>query len=104
MSEVITLNVFEGYTIDIDSMNVTLKQNVVSKKSQTERTQILGYFPSVSSALMYLRDMLKLEAMNDATLTVEEYIERCKELDEVFLKKLKLLISHDKSWDIITGQ
>ena len=44
------------YKIEADSLNLTLYQRTVSKKTGAERWSVLGYFGKVQNALKFLVD------------------------------------------------
>lgn len=84
------IELIEGYFIDVDQRNYTLKKKIkfVNKNNENdERENIYGYFPNAISCLEKLSKLLILDANDDRTITMQEY---ARQAEESFQKICKL--------------
>lgn len=90
------IELFNGYYIEMDDMNCTLKQRYIGErktgeKKDAERT--CGYFKKVEDALERLFRLTRLDKTKGMELSLTEYINAIKKADsEVmeFLQGLKI--------------
>lgn len=89
------IELFNGYYIEIDDMNCTLRQRYIGEKKTGEKKdaeRTLGYFKTVTDAIERLFCLNRLDKTNDMELSLCEYINAIKKADsEVmeFLQKFK---------------
>ena len=90
------IKLFNGYYIEVDDMNCTLRQIYIGEKKTGEKKdaeRTLGYFKTVTDALERLFCLNRLDKTNGMELSLTEYINAIKKADsEVmeFLQGLKI--------------
>ena len=87
----VTVNLVNGYFVEIDDMNHTLKQHFAGKDKNEKKklsVRLIGYFPSTVSCIEQITKLMRLEKMESMTLSLGEYIEQIKQSDE----EMKLFI------------
>ena len=78
------IELFNGYYIEIDDMNCTLRQRYIGEtkageKKDAERT--IGYYKTVTDALERLFFLNRLDKMDGMELSLTEYINAIKKAD-----------------------
>lgn len=72
--QIMLINLADGFFLDVDPMNVTLKEKTVNEKSGKEYTKIHGYFGKIEHAVgefLRLRQCLKSP---DTAMKMHEYL------------------------------
>lgn len=75
---------FNGYYIEVDDMNCTLKQRYIGEKKTGEKKdaeRTLGYFKTVTDAIERLFFLNRLDKMDGMELSLDEYINAIKKAD-----------------------
>ena len=96
MTKEIRIELINGYYIEVDDMNCTLRQRYIVEKKTGEKKdaeRTLGYFKTVTDALERLFCLNRLDKMDGMELSLIEYINAIKKADsEVmeFLQGLKI--------------
>ena len=86
------IELLDGYFIDVDSLNYTLKQIYTSKTKDgqiktSERT--VGYYGSLRNAIEhFLKDV---QNKDNATLQIKDYAERIEEANKTLASALEEL-------------
>jgi hypothetical protein len=89
------IELFNGYYIEVDDMNCTLRQRYIGEKKNGEKKdaeRTIGYYKTVADALERFIRLNRIDKMNGMELSLTEYINEIKKEDtEVmeFLQGLK---------------
>ena len=84
-----------GYFIEVDELNSTLKQHYKGKTKKGEEKdaeRIIGYYSKPTDAMERFVVLNRLDKMNGMTLSMDEYIDTLKKADKEikeFLAELK---------------
>ena len=78
----------EGYFIEVDEMNATLKQRYTGKKKdggEKKSEKIIGYYSNPTDALERFVVLNRTDKMDGMELSIGEYVNELKKADkEVF--------------------
>ena len=88
----IVIILINGYFVEEDAMNYTLKQNYIFKnKEGVERNAIKvhGYFSKLEHAVERTIKLLQLDEMHDLTLQFHDYVEMIKQSNQESVQALK---------------
>lgn len=91
-----TIELFDGYFIEIDPMNYTLKQKYKGKSmngEEREAFRIFGYYPNLKSALKRFSDLVRLDEIKHTTISLDDYVNAIENADKklmAFLEKLEV--------------
>ena len=81
---VIELN--NGYFIEVDEMNSTLKQKYIGPSKKTgekkDAERIIGYYSKPTDAMERFVVLNRLDKMDGMTLSMDEYIDALKKADK----------------------
>lgn len=88
----------DGYFIEVDEMNSTLKQRYQGKTKdgqakEAERT--IGYYPKPVDALKRFVEINRADKMDNMRLYISEYVKELKKADAelmIFLKEMQISI------------
>ena len=78
------IELFNGYYIEVDDMNCTLRQRYIGEKKTGEKKdaeRTLGYYKTVTDALERLFCLNRLDKMDGMELSLTEYINAIKKAD-----------------------
>ena len=77
--EKLTIELINGYFIDVDELNHTLKQKYIGKDKKTgekkEMEKVIGYFPNVKSCVERLVRLIPICENDGAVISLREYAE-----------------------------
>jgi len=84
-----------GYYIEIDNLNHTLKQNYIGttkdgEKKEYEKT--IGYFSNLDNALKRYLIHNQTDFMADSSMSLDEYLEFVEEANKQAIKEIKSLL------------
>lgn len=78
MGEVI-VELIEGYFVEVDSLNHTLKKRYIGKDKKTGEDKplekIIGYYQNMQQCVERLVRLIPLDENNNTTITLREYAE-----------------------------
>lgn len=75
------INLIDGYFIEVDEMNHTLKQSYTGKTKNGEdknAERLIGYFSNVGECLERIVRLISLEESNQTVISLQEYAERAE--------------------------
>lgn len=85
-----------GYFIDVDPLNYTLKQKYPGSTSDgkaREGIRTIGYYPNLVSALKRFSELMRLEELGDRSYSLFGYLEAVEKADKKvmdFLQELEV--------------
>lgn len=84
-----TVNLKNGYYIEIDSLNCTLKQRFQGKTKSGKAkasSRTCGYFPDVRGAIEKYIKLCRLDVLDGEYLEMQEYIRQIERIDQLALQ------------------
>lgn len=87
-----TIKLKNGYFVEVDEMNSTLKQKFTGKKkdgTEKESEKVIGYFKKPVDAIERFIKLNRLDEMEGVELSVGEYLKALKKADTDVLQWLK---------------
>lgn len=97
-----TIELKNGYYIEIDPMNYTLKQRYTGTKkdgAEKESERICGYFGNMNSLAKRYISLVQLDAMDGETLKMDEYVKTIEQVNKVAVQVLEqILQQYEMSW------
>ena len=87
-----TITLKNGYYIEIDPLNYTLRQKYTGEtksgeKKETFRT--LGHFGNVESAIRKYIELTRLDVLDGERLTLEEYADSIQKINAIALQGIQ---------------
>lgn len=85
----------DGYYIEVDEMNATLRQKYTGKTKEGEEKEAertIGYYKTVTDALERFICLYRLSEMDEMNISLHEYVNALKKADsevKEFLQGLK---------------
>lgn len=91
----------KNYYLDADDKQIMLKEKSIIKdeksKNYGEKSfNVLGYFRTVDSAILYLRKHLNNRMIKENDMLFDEYLEKLKELNLKIIDILNCKLNLDK--------
>lgn len=86
------IELFNGYYIEVDDMNCTLRQRYIGEKKTGEKKdaeRTLGYFKTVTDVLERLFCLNRLDKTKNMELSLTEYINAIKKADSEVMEFLQ---------------
>lgn len=87
-----TIELSNGYFIEIDPLNYTLRQQYTGQTKSGEEKEAIrthGYYGDISKALRRYIELCQMEILDGERLSLEEYIDLIKTVNKVALHGLK---------------
>lgn len=87
-----TINLTNGYFIEVDDLNHTLKQRYKGKKKDGEERDGIrthGYYGNLNHALTAFVKLNQIDCMADTAVTMGEYVRRIEEINNEAVKGLE---------------
>ena len=87
-----TIDLKNGYYIEIDTLNYTLRQKYTGKTKSGEEKEAfrtLGYFGNVESAIRKYIELSQMDVLDGERLTLEEYVESIQKINAIALQGIK---------------
>ena len=87
-----TIKLINGYFVEVDAMNYTLKQSYVTKGKDgigKEAIKTHGYYSKLEYAVERVITLLQLDKMDDLTLQFHDYVEMVKQANKDAVHALK---------------
>lgn len=94
-----TINLTNGYFIEIDDLNHTLKQRYKGKtKDSKERDGVRthGYYGNLNHALKAFVKLNQIDCMADTAVTMGEYVKRIEEINSEAVKGIEMVLEGRK--------
>lgn len=83
-----TINLKNGYYIEVDSLNHTLKQRFRGKTKYGEMKdsdRTCGYFPNMRGAIEKYIKLCRLDVLDGEYIEMQEYIRQIERIDQIAL-------------------
>lgn len=87
-----TIDLKNGYYIEIDPLNYTLRQKYTGETKSGEKKEAfrtLGYFGNVESAIMKYIELSQMDVLDGERLTLEEYVESIQKINAIALQGIQ---------------
>lgn len=84
-----TINLKNGYYIEVDSLNHTLKQRFEGKTKYGETKdsdRTCGYFPSMIGAIEKYIKLCRLDVLDGEYMEMQEYVWQIERIDQIALQ------------------
>lgn len=89
-----TIELLDGYYIEIDPLNYTLKQRYQGMSRdgcRKDAVRIQGYYPTVKSALKRFSELMRLSEIGGRNVSLSEYVEAIVKADKKVMEFLDML-------------
>ena len=86
------IEIRDGYFIEVDEMNATLKKKYIFKKkdcAEKEGVKTIGYYPKPIDAIERFICLNRLDKMDGMELSISEYVNELKKADKEVMEFLK---------------
>ena len=86
------IEIRDGYFIELDDMNATLKKKYIGKTKdgeEKEAVKTIGYYPKPIDAIERFISLNRLDKMDGAELSISEYVNELKKADKEVVEFLK---------------
>lgn len=87
-----TIELRDGYFIEVDDMNATLKKRYIGKSKdgvEKEGVKTIGYYPKPIDAIERFICLNRLDKMDGMELSISEYVNELKKADKEVIEFLK---------------
>lgn len=87
-----TITLKNGYYIEIDPLNYTLRQKYTGKTKSGEKRdafRTLGHFGNIESAIRKYIELTRLDVLDGERLTLEEYIDSIQKINAIALQGIQ---------------
>ena len=87
-----TINLKNGYYIEIDPLNYTLRQKYTGETKSGEKKEAfrtLGHFGNTESAIRKYLELSQLDVLDGERLTLEEYVDSIQKINAIALQGLR---------------
>ena len=86
------IEIRDGYFIEVDEMNATLKKRYIGKNKDGEEKEMvktIGYYPKPIDAIERFICLNRLDKMDGMELSISEYVNELKQADKEVIEFLK---------------
>lgn len=83
-----TITLENGYYIEIDPLNYTLRQKYTGKTKSGEKKEAfrtLGHFGNIESAIRKYLELTQMDVLDGERLTLEEYVDSIQKINAIAL-------------------
>ena len=90
--EMTTITLKNGYYIEIDPLNYTLRQKYIGKTKSGEKKEAFrtfGYFGNMESAIRKYLELSQLDVLDGERLTLEEYVDSIQKINAIALQGIQ---------------
>ena len=87
-----TINLKNGYYIEIDPLNYTLRQKYTGETKsgqQKDAFRTLGHFGNMESAIRKYIELTRLDVLDGERLTLEEYVDSIQKINAIALQGIQ---------------
>lgn len=87
-----TITLKNGYYIEIDPLNYTLRQKYIGKTKSGEKREAfrtLGHFGNIESAIKKYIELTQMDVLDGERLTLEEYVESIQKINAIALQGIQ---------------
>ena len=90
--EMTTITLKNGYYIEIDPLNYTLRKKYTGETKSGEKRdafRTLGYFGNIESAIRKYIELTRLDILDGERLTLEEYVDSIQKINAIALQGIQ---------------
>ena len=90
--EMTTITLKNGYYIEIDPLNYTLRQKYTGETKSGEKKEAfrtLGHFGNVETAIRKYIELTRLDVLDGERLTLEEYVDSIRKINVIALQGIQ---------------
>lgn len=87
-----TITLKNGYYIEIDPLNYTLRQKYTGETKLGEKKEAFrtfGYFGNMESAIRKYLELSQLDVLDGERLTLEEYVDSIQKINAIALQGIQ---------------
>lgn len=87
-----TITLKNGYYIEIDPLNYTLRQKYTGETKSGEKKEAfrtLGHFGNMESAIRKYIELTRLDVLDGERMTLEEYVESIQKINAISLQGIQ---------------
>ena len=87
-----TITLKNGYYIEVDPLNYTLRQKYTGETKSGEKKEAfrtLGYFGNMESAIRKYLEFTRLDVLDGERLTLEEYADSIQKINAIALQGIQ---------------
>ena len=87
-----TINLKNGYYIEIDPLNYTLRQKYTGETKSGEKKEAfrtLGHFGNIESAIRKYLELTQMDVLDGERLTLEEYVDSIQKINAIALQGIQ---------------
>ena len=87
-----TINLKNGYYIEIDPLNYTLRQKYTGETKSGEKKdafRTLGHFGNMESAIRKYIELTRLDVLDGERMTLEEYVDSIQKINAIALQGIQ---------------
>lgn len=87
-----TITLKNGYYIEIDPLNYTLRQKYTGETKSGEKRdafRTLGHFGNMESAIRKYIELTRLDVLDGERLTLEEYVDSIQKINAISLQGIQ---------------
>lgn len=81
-----------GYFVDVDPMNYTLKKHTVVKKkddSMAEGEKVCGYFSNLENAVKKFLQLNQIDLLSDTAVSLQGYLASVETINQMAVQAIK---------------
>lgn len=90
-----TIELSNGYFIDIDPLNYTLRQRYTGQTKTGERKESVrthGYYGDISKALRRYIELCQMDVLDGERVTLEEYVKTIEQVNKIAIQGLESVL------------
>ena len=87
-----TITLENGYCIEIDPLNYTLRQKYTGKTKSGEKKEAfrtLGHFGNIESAIRKYLELTQMDVLDGERLTLEEYVGSIQKINAIAFQDIQ---------------
>lgn len=87
-----TITLKNGYYIEVDSLNYTLRQKYTRETRTGEKKdafRTLGHFGNMESAIRKYIELSQIDILDGERLTLEEYVDSIQKINAIALQEIQ---------------
>ena len=81
-----------GYYIEVEPLNFTLKQKYVSNKTGKEAERTFGYFRKLEEALDKFLRLNQIDVLSDMGMGMHDYVKKVEESNRMAVQAIKSVL------------
>ena len=86
------IELINGYYIEIDPLNYTLKQKYISEKTGKEAERVFGYFSTLQGVLDKFLRLNQIDVLADMSMGMFDYVKKVEESNKMAVQAIKRVL------------